>query len=254
MVEASIIMRVRNEQRHLRETLSAVFEQRMRDFEVLVVDSGSTDHTLDIAREFPTRIIQIRPEEFTYGYALNLGARAARGRFLVSLSGHATPMDDCWLENLLGGFTAPDVAGTYSRLYTRPGAYLYQRLLVGLLYGPRDLTFTTYCSFHNTSSAVRRELWQIHPFQEDMPGGEDQAWARKAKAMGYRIVYTPDSRVWHSHEDENLWRFLRRTWLVDWRGLRMIALDYLKDRGFDVCRQREKLRVKRWQDARDELK
>jgi hypothetical protein len=67
-------------------------------------------------------------------------------------------------------------------------------------------------------------------------------------------VYAPDSRVWHSHEGENLPRFMRRTWLVDWRGLTMIALDYLKSRGLDLKEQRDKLRVKGWRDAPDRAK
>lgn len=254
MLEASIIIRTKNEARHLEETLTAVFSQDVSSFEVIVIDSGSTDRTLEIASSFPTRILHIQPRSFTYGYALNLGARAARGRHLVSLSGHATPLDGQWLGQLLAGFTSCDVAGVYSRLFVRPHAHLYQRLIAGVFYGPKNLTFTTYGSFHNTSSAIRRELWQVHPFQEDMPGGEDQAWARKTKAMGYRIVYAPESKVLHSHEDETLLRFARRTWLVDWRGLRMIALDYLKDRGLDLREQRDKLRVKNWKDAPNELK
>ncbi len=252
MLDASIIIRVKNEKRHLGETLEAVLAQRLRNLEVIVVDSGSTDGTLEIAQRFPVRLLQIKPQEFTYGYALNLGARAAHGRYLVSLSAHATPQNDVWLESLLAGFVDSSVAGTYSRIYTRPGAFLYQRLLVRLFYGPFPWTLTTYASFHNTSSAIRHDLWHILPFDEDMPGGEDQSWARRARAIGYRIIYTPESKVWHSHEGENLWRFARRTWLVDWRGLSMIALNYLRDRGLDLREQREKLRVANWQDARHE--
>jgi rhamnosyltransferase len=253
-VEASIIIRTKNEATHLRETLTAVFAQEVSSFEVIVVDSGSTDRTLEIASSFPIRILTIKPKDFTYGYALNLGARAARGRYLVALSGHATPMDGQWLGNMLAGFTGSEVAGVYSRLFSRPNAYLHQRIVTGFFYGPEARTFTTYCSYHNTSSAVRRELWQVHPFQEDMPGGEDQAWARKSKAMGYRIVYAPSSRVWHSHDDETPFLFARRFWTVGLPGLGMIALDYLKDRGLDLREQREKLKVANWQDARNQLK
>lgn len=253
MLEASIIMRVKNEARHLAETLEMVFAQGMSNFEVIVVDSGSTDATLDIAQRFPVRILQIDPEEFTYGYALNLGARAARGRYLVTLSGHATPYNDRWLENLLAGFTAPDVAGTYSRLQPRPNAFLYQRILAALFYGPFPWTLTTYASFHNTSSAIRRDIWQTIPFDEDMPGGEDQAWVRRARAMGYRIVYMPNSVVWHSHEHENFWRFLKRSWAVDWRGLRMIFLNYLRERGLDLQEEYERLRVKRWRKTHNDI-
>ena len=248
-MEASIIIRTKNEARHLEQTLKAVYSQKLRDIEVIVVDSGSTDRTLAIAASFPVRLLTIKPKVFTYGYALNLGARSARGRYLVSLSGHATPIDDEWLGSLLARFTRPDVAGVYSRLFPRPDAKLHQRVLARLLYGPRELTLTTYCSFHNTSSAIRRELWQAQPYQEDMPAGEDQAWARRAKAKGYRILYAPDSRVSHSHEGESLLRFARRTWDLDWRGLRMIGLDYLKDKGLDLQWQRERLRVGNWQNA-----
>ena len=72
---ASIIIRAKNEEALIGEVLTAVYEQTVRDIEVILVDSGSTDRTLEIARKFPLKIIEIRPEEFTYGRALNIGCR-----------------------------------------------------------------------------------------------------------------------------------------------------------------------------------
>jgi glycosyltransferase involved in cell wall biosynthesis len=97
---ASIIIRAKNEEALVGEVLTAVYEQTFRDFEVILVDSGSTDRTVEIARTFPIKIVEIRPEEFTYGRALNIGCKAAQGQFLVFVSAHRRS-PDCELACIL---------------------------------------------------------------------------------------------------------------------------------------------------------
>ena len=108
---ASIIIRAKNEEALVGEVLTAVYGQTVRDIEVIVVDSGSTDRTLEIARTFPLKIIEIQPEEFTYGRALNIGCRAAQGEFLAFVSAHAVPLTANWLACLISHFDDPNVAG-----------------------------------------------------------------------------------------------------------------------------------------------
>src|SRR5688572_7185097 len=99
-VTASIVIRAKNEAGAIGETLDSVFGQRgAPGFEVIVVDSGSTDATLDIVRRTDARVIEIPPQSFTYGRALNIGISAARGEFVVALSAHSTPINDRWLAS-----------------------------------------------------------------------------------------------------------------------------------------------------------
>ena len=90
--ETSIVIRAFNEERWLPSVFSALEKQKYRNFEVLVVDSGSVDNTRDIASENGARIVRIRSEDFTFGYSLNYGIRAARGRYIVMVSAHTLPV------------------------------------------------------------------------------------------------------------------------------------------------------------------
>ena len=120
MPAASIIIRTKNEGKYIGRCLQQVYRQRYTDFEVILVESGSTDGTLEIAERFPIRLVTIRPETFTYGYALNIGVAAARAPIVVSLSGHSIPYDNRWLGNLIRRFDDAKVAGAYSRQVCYP--------------------------------------------------------------------------------------------------------------------------------------
>jgi len=67
----TVLIRSKNEEMYIAETFKAVFAQKLRDFEVILVDSGSKDKTVEIASKFDVRILKIAAKEFTYGYALN---------------------------------------------------------------------------------------------------------------------------------------------------------------------------------------
>ena len=116
MMRASIVLRIKNEDKTLREVLQKVFEQEYsQPYEVIIVDSGSTDASLKIAQEFETRIFEIEPEKFSWGYAINFGVEKSQGEFVVFLSSHCVPTNSLWLKNLLKSFDDPTIAGAYSR-------------------------------------------------------------------------------------------------------------------------------------------
>src|SRR4030043_2142668 len=100
----SIVIRVKNEAEHLGSVLEALGGQEQPCLEVIVVDSGSTDGTVQIAERFGARIIAIEPQSFTFGYALNVGVAASRGEVAAFLSGHARPCDQRWLAGLVAPF------------------------------------------------------------------------------------------------------------------------------------------------------
>ncbi len=193
---ASVLIRTKNEARHLAETLEGVLKQSVPPLEVLVIDSGSTDATLEVAARYPVTILRIPPEDWSYPGSLNLGARRASGEILVCLSAHCPPVDDEWLANLLRHFDDPAVAAAWGPglrpgrpvpvpdrpIYQRPGCYTVANRTWGL---------------SNANSALRRSLWETFPFDERLPAAEDKAWGREAMARGYSIVYEPAAAVWH---------------------------------------------------------
>ena len=92
------------------------------DLDVVVVDSGSTDLTLEIARSHDARIVELSPDDFDYSRALNVGIEESRGELVVSLSAHAIPVDDDWLTKMTSPFAEPRVAGVTSRQVPWPDA------------------------------------------------------------------------------------------------------------------------------------
>jgi rhamnosyltransferase len=199
--------------------LSAVFAQRQPyDLKVVAVDSGSSDATLEILARYPVRVIQIPPEDFNHGETRNLAAREANpdSKYLVYLSQDALPADENWLRNLIQPLEDdPAVAGTFSRHVPRPGASpsltrqlttVWQtggseRLVKQMPADPaeyeRDKFFYVY--FSNTSSAIRREVWEQIPFRR-LEFAEDADWADRVLRAGHKLVYSPDSIVLHSHD------------------------------------------------------
>jgi glycosyltransferase involved in cell wall biosynthesis len=178
---------------------------------VVVVDSGSTDGTQAIVESFPTRLIQITPDEFTYGYALNLGVANVDAEIVATLSAHSLPASPDWLGNLVKPFSSPRVAGVYGRQVPRPNATFLELIgmrLTGVLSDtPRVLDRRPL--FSNANGAFRRSLWLEHPFDDRVGGAEDIAWVRTMQERGYVIAYEPTAPVYHSH-GEPVTRHLRR--------------------------------------------
>src|SRR5207244_6851237 len=115
-IEVSIIVRTFNEARHIRRCLEGILSQRVSfPFEIILVDSGSTDGTLDVVEKFDVKVVKINPEEFTFGRSLNRGIEQASGEFCVMISAHGYPANESWLENLLHPFGNDKVALVYGK-------------------------------------------------------------------------------------------------------------------------------------------
>lgn len=110
-VSASVIVRSKNKESTIGFTLRALRRQSV-PVEIVLVDSGSTDGTLQIAERTCDEIVRIRPEDFSYGGALNVGAERASGDVLFALSAHCVPKDDDWVAASLVEYRDPQVAGT----------------------------------------------------------------------------------------------------------------------------------------------
>ena len=211
MARVSVVIRAKNESRYIGETLAAIRGQQYRDYEIVVVDSGSVDRTLEIAGQYGARVVSIDPREFTYGRALNLGINHSQGDLLVSLSAHATPEGDRWLGSLVSGFSRHGVAGVYGRHIPRENVSFFE--LLGMkLSGITDSEPKIHQGnprFSNANGAIRRDVWEMVPFNEELPGAEDIYWARQVQRLGYLIAFEPRAAVYHSH-GEPLPRLIRR--------------------------------------------
>jgi rhamnosyltransferase len=200
----------------LGEVLDALFAQRPPfAFEVVLVDSGSRDATLAIARRHPVRVHRIRPEEFDHGETRNLGVRLAKGDPVALLTQDATPAVPDFLEQLVRPFEDPRVAGVYGRQLPRPDCdVVTRRQLEGWLTGRSEPALAALdadsleqlppfarlelCTFDNVCSALRRSVWEKIPFPR-ASFGEDVAWGRAVILEGFALAYEPRAAVHHSH-------------------------------------------------------
>lgn len=123
----SVIIPVRNGGENIRVLLGKIRSQKkVREVEIIVIDSGSTDGTVAIAEEFGCRVIRIPEREFNHGATRNLGAREARGEFLVFTVQDALPATDYWLYAMVSPFGAyPELAALSSKQFVRPEADLF---------------------------------------------------------------------------------------------------------------------------------
>lgn len=210
MPETSIIIRTRNEERWIGTTLKKLFEQTYKNFEVILVDSGSKDKTLEIARRFPVSVIEIPEREFSYPHALNVGMENSHGEFAVLLSAHSVPIDDAWLANGLRIIKSNEkFMGVYGFLRSLPGSTLADKIHIDLKYWIWVWLFDTreYVArkpgmgvLGFTNAIIRRKLWTEHRFDEAVgAGGEDGEWAGYWFDRGYTAFRTDLFTVRHSH-------------------------------------------------------
>ncbi|PQO22127.1 hypothetical protein C2I36_14745 [Rhodobacteraceae bacterium WD3A24] len=116
-MRASIVIRTLNEARHLGDLLKMIARQNVDGLEVetVLVDSGSTDGTVEIARDHGAHITTIDRAEFSFGRSLNRGCAVSSGDLLVLVSGHCVPTDENWLRNLCAPLIEGKVAYSYGR-------------------------------------------------------------------------------------------------------------------------------------------
>ena len=157
---ASIIIPAKNEASHIRACLDAIFSQDVdAPFEVILIDSGSTDGTPDIVAGYDVRLHQIRPEDFGHGRTRNLGARMSLAPVLVFLNADAAPTHSGWLRGLISELEPPKVAGAYGRQIARDDAYPMERFFITL---PAQVQFKANMivfSFDRRKRALFCLLW-----------------------------------------------------------------------------------------------
>ncbi len=201
----SVVIRCRDEARHLGPVLDAVFGQvGAPAFEVVALDSGSRDGTLALLARYAVRVEHVPADRFTFGHALNLGAHLARGALLLFLSAHCRPLTRGWLAALVAPFDAADVVATFGRQVPVPGVNPIEAIAM-------QRNFPAQASpgvlFSNANSALRRTAVLAQPFDEDIPAAEDHLWAAAIRPPA-RIAYVPNAAVTHSHPMTfREWRF-----------------------------------------------
>lgn len=256
---ASVIIITKNQREFLEKTLPVLIEQNLREqYEIIIVDSGSTDGAKEYARSLKkVRLVEIPSKNFNFARAFNVGARVARGEYLIRLSGDAIPIGKSFLKELLSGFEDEKVGGVFGK-YTTSGrkgwgypdfwpAWRFPKKrtrykvgpfplmglnLFNLAIGPKAYMFAGGCC------GIRRVVWKMRPFNEKLIAGEDGEYSWFLHMIGLDVVYVPSAKVLHEHKTNwkhTLWNYLGSKWIwgfawnvVSYWLLRLVGVDRFK--------------------------
>jgi glycosyltransferase involved in cell wall biosynthesis len=197
----SIVIRAFNEEKHIGKLLEGIFHQTVKDPEVILVDSGSFDRTVEIAEKYNVKIVHIQPHEFTFGRSINLGIEAADSDIIVLASAHVYPVYPDWLERLLEPFLDAQVALTYGKQRGTATTQFSEHMIFAHWYPDLSNLHQSHPFCNNANAAIRRSLWLEHPYNENLPGLEDLAWARWAFDQGHHIAYVAEAEIVHVHNE-----------------------------------------------------
>ncbi len=201
-MNCSVVIRAYNEGKHIARLLEGIKQQTLKEVEVILVDSGSTDETVSIAESYGAKIIHITPEEFTFGRSLNYGVRAARGKFIVNVSAHCYPLYPDWLEQLIKPFENENLAVSYGKQRGGETNWYSEHQFFKQYFPDISQPRQGHPYSHNANAAIRRSLWEKNPYNEQLTGLEDLAWSSWAMAQGYDIAYTAEAEIIHLHDEK----------------------------------------------------
>lgn len=239
--KVSIVIPSYNGGYYFKECLTMIFKQKFDYlYEVIVVDSGSTDGTLEFLKSYPIKLQQIDLKTFNHGLTRNLGIENAKGQYIVLMTQDAVPANSSWLDNILKSFQDELVAGIYCRQIPREEAdVLTKRHLSNWLTNRQDRIISfienwqTYneleplqklmlCTLDNVCSCIRKSVWHKIPLPRTY-FAEDLEWGKKVIEAGYKIVYDPNAAVIHSHNRSWHYEF-KRTYLCHRRLYELFRL------------------------------
>lgn len=217
----SVIIRTYNESKYLRKLLTAISKQNHNfKIEIIIVDSGSTDKTIEIANSFKCKIFYIKKKNFTFGRSLNIGCSKSKGDYFVFVSGHCIPANKNWLKNLLSPLIRNKSGYSYSRQIGNTNSKFSEKVLFEK-YFPNNKNNNQIDYFcNNASSSIKKSVWQKYKFNEKLTGLEDLELAKRYNSDGGVINYCHKSVIYHIHEES--WGQIKKRYEREAYALRYI--------------------------------
>lgn len=200
----SIVIRTLDEERHLDELLCSIRNQKLAkgiEIEVVIIDSGSTDRTLQIAENHGCKITHIEKHEFTFGRSLNAGSAFSGGSILVYISGHCVPTNSEWLMNLISPLLSEMACYSYGRQVGRDTTKYSERQLFQKYYPQKSRVSQSDIFCNNANAAIVRSVWESNLFDEEILGLEDMDLSRRLVEKGEKIAYASDAIIYHIHDE-----------------------------------------------------
>jgi len=228
----SVVIPTYNAEQHIDGLLKALSQQTAR-LEIVVIDSSSSDRTVEIAESYGAKVVVIRKEEFNHGGTRNLGAEKASGDVVVFLTQDAVPADPRSVEYLTEILEGSGIAASYGKQIPREEAMPTEKFARQFNYPDEPLLkswndipvlgIKTFF-FSNVFSAVRKkEFKKLGGFPENLIMFEDMLFAARLLEGGHKIAYVPGAGVIHSHN---------YSWLQQFRRYEMAGISFSENPWF----------------------
>ncbi|MFA5239543.1 MAG: glycosyltransferase [Phycisphaerae bacterium] len=216
----TIIVPTYNASKYLPSLLVKLKSQTFKDYELMIVDSSSSDDTVDIARAHQADVMTIPQSQFDHGGTRTLAAKKAKGDILVYLTQDALPYDEYAIENIIKPFNSDiKIGAAFGRQVPYPGASVFAEHLRSFNYPDTSYTriledrknYGIKTAFLSNSFAAYRKsvLEEIGYFKSGLSFGEDACAGAKILLKGYKIAYVTEAIVLHSH-NYTVWQDLKR--------------------------------------------
>lgn len=238
-VTVSVVIPTKDGGEDFRRVLATIANQKgFRQIEIIVVDSGSTDKTVELADQFGAKVIKILPEEFSHSYARNLGASCASGEYLLFTVQDALPPSDSWLYELFSVIENNDVVAVSCAEFPWESADLFYRAISWNHYnflevekqdrimrytGSEDhLALRKNGQLSDLACLISKEVFTKYKYKTDY--GEDLDLGLRLIKDGYQIAFLGSTRIIHSH-NRSAYYYLKRGYVAN-VFLTRIFLDY----------------------------
>lgn len=243
-IRISVFIPVKNGVGWIEQCLQGIMQQTLFHLtEIVIVDSGSTDNTLQVLKDYPVRVYSIPPQQFNHGTTRNLALEYCSGDYIVMTVQDAKPFSNTWLEELLSGFSAGEniagVCGTQvvpHDIDKNPVDW-YRPQSAGKIQTYHfddaqqfDALSSTdkkrVCSWDDVTAMYDKTILAAFPFEATVYG-EDAIWAKTVIRKGYTLVYNPNAKVYHYHLENKEYTF-KRALTVYYSRYRLFGLIYDK--------------------------
>ena len=194
-----VVIRCKNEMEWLPRVIESLNNQSIKPSQIILVDNSSDDGSLEYAKKKKCMVIEYDRAEFNYSYALNMGIKETCEDEILILSAHCELMTTKSVQNMIEVRHAYKAAGVYGRQIPTVNSNPVDTRDLITVFGRERIVFESHPFFHNAFSLIDRSTWEDCPFNENQNGVEDRFWAREQTLKGRKIIYEPDSVVYHEH-------------------------------------------------------
>ena len=199
----SFVIRTKDEVRDIEKTCKLIRNQK-GDFntEIIIVDSGSSDGTLEVAQKYADIVVNIMPKDFSWGAALNMGIEVAHGKYIFLLSAHCFFVADNTVQKGIGFLSQGSIIAVYGKQIGDKNKNVYEYVELNEIYPSIYLETSDNCRIHGISNAccmLMKDVWKYNRFDEQMQSSEDLEWYERMTKQGYILGYTDEIQLIHGH-------------------------------------------------------